>query len=306
MAVAGLPSLELEPPLELHLRSGILLKMSVSGSADQDHSDSGFQKYEFDLTRLCLRRGMVELPGSMLGLFEAGEVVLRDPVGDQTHTLTFTPPRTLASLKVFFERHSLQPNDKLVLLLDDEGGEIHALRRPKKRSTAGRAVQLPPGEATPELIIDGPAQVREVRQRVREEGGAVPPQAPETDASALPRPAPTPSPWSTASYDAPLAPEPRPLRGTPEPVPPTGSLGPPHGASDSEPGGGDAEPVVRIMAFLAQPSTPIIVRVDDVAEVLGLPGTAALDALERIARDPESGLETIRQGIYRMSRQVQS
>ncbi len=290
--------------MELHLRSGILLKMSVSVSADQDHSASGFQKYEFDLTRLCLRRGTVELPGSMLGLFEAGEVVLRDPVGDQTHTLTFTPPRTLASLKAFFEHHSLQPNDKLVLLLDDEGGEIHALRRPKKRSTAGRAVQVQPGEITPELVRDGPAQVREVRHRVREEGGAVPPQAPEVEAEQRRRPAPTP--WSTASYDAPLAPEPRPLRGTPEPVPPTESLGPPHGASDSEPGGGDAEPVVRIMAFLAQPSTPIIIRVDDVAEALGLPGTAALAALERIARDPESGLETIRQGIYRMSRQVQS
>ena len=152
--------------------------MSVSVSADQDHSASGFQKYEFDLTRLCLRRGTVELPGSMLGLFEAGEVVLRDPVGDQTHTLTFTPPRTLASLKAFFEHHSLQPNDKLVLLLDDEGGEIHALRRPKKRSTAGRAVQVQPGEITPELVRDGPAQVREVRQRVREEEGEQSPPKP--------------------------------------------------------------------------------------------------------------------------------
>ena len=151
--------------------------MSVSVSADQDHSALLGSRSMSLISRACACvAARWSFPAACSACSRPVRWCYAIPVGDQTHTLTFTPPRTLASLKAFFEHHSLQPNDKLVLLLDDEGGEIHALRRPKKRSTAGRAVQLPPGEITPELIIDGPAQVREVKHRVKEEGGQSPPK----------------------------------------------------------------------------------------------------------------------------------
>ena len=272
-----------------------LMPKTKNSAQDQASPRSG--KFEFDLTRQCHRSGAVQLPGSMLGLFEGGEVDLRDSVSDKSYVLTFTPPRLLGGLGEFFEQHSLEPNDKIIVVLGGQGGEIKPLKRPvnkaKESDIEGEStIELP--ETTSELIVDGPVQVREVRRRKEPEVSSIPLFAAPEMVHNLRRnevPKEEPAQQFDDSEDS--------FQDIVEPI-----LVPvEHNDLSPEQSLGFTE---QIMSFLLDPATPTIIRVEDVSEQLQLPGDSTLETFERLSQDPDSGLVFIRPGVYRMNRPVPS
>jgi hypothetical protein len=272
--------------------------MPRTKTSGQGHSASRSGKFEFDLTRQCLRSGTVQLPGSMLGLFEAGKVTLRDPDSEKTYSLDFSPPRRLGGLAEFFEQHSLEPNDKIIVVLDGESAEIRSLKRPPKRPQEPEVegTTIPEAsETTSELIVDGPVQVREVRRRKESDATNIPLFLTAETVPVEYRSPAVEGLTPGQQFDEVDDPGQEVIEPVLVPVE-QGDLLPVQAAGATE----------QVMSFLADPSTSTILRVEDVSETLHLPGATALETLERLAQDPDSGLVTIRPGIYRMNRPVRS
>ncbi len=264
--------------------------MENTDHPDRDTSGSG-QRFEIDLTRQCIRSGTVSVPGSMLEIFDPGPVVLRDVAKDRNHTLTFTPPRSLSGLEAFIDTYSLQPNDKLILILGDEGGELHARKRPPKK----RAKLDEP----PIVETDAPIVVS-----VQEEPEAPAPAAPAEEGGWLVR---------EVRRAPPAGPPPSRQQGLASPGEAAGPgsdddallvQGPVELEPSSAPPPSPEEALDRLKAHLASPDTPAIVRLEDVARILRLPEDAAWQALESLSREPESGVSAIRPDIYRINRQA--
>lgn len=297
--------------------------MASSNYPEHDASGSG-QRFEIDLTRQDIRSGTLLLPRSMLAVFEAGPIALDDPARERKHTLTYAPPRNLSGLGTFIDDHGLQPNDKLIFVLDDDGGELLARKRPpKKRPKLEEPPILEtdpiPAPAAPEPAPQAAAEapepsesgwvVREVRRTPhagpppsRQEPPPARPVAeamPERQAPQQPRqqpPAqqqrPTQRPQQPAYGEVVEArvehqhpPEPAPLPRTPPPS--------------------AEEALALVRAHIAAPDTPAIVNLKDVAGALQIADEAAWHALERLTREPDSGVSLIRQDFYRVSRQAQ-
>ena len=271
--------------------------MPKTKKSGQDKAFLRSGRFEFDLTRQCLRSGAVQLPGSMLGLFESGEVVLRDSTNKKTHALNFSPPRLLGGLEEFFAEHSLEPNDKIVLVLSGKGGEIQPLKRPVKklqeREVEGETT-TEIAETTSELIVDGPVQVREVRRRKEPEVTSIPlfvasEELPNAGRNEVTEEAPTQH-FDDIDDSVQDANEPILVPVEHKELSPEQTLG----------------FTEQIVNFLLDPATPTILRVEDVSETLQLPGDSTLETFERLAQDPDSGLVFIRPGVYRMNRPVRS
>lgn len=132
------------------------------------------QRIEVDLTRVCVRRGSVQLPYRLQGAFRQGPVSAVDAAGGEALELRFEPPRELVGLGPFFERHALRANDAIGLILDGEALEIEAVRRerraPATPDRTGAGSSAPPTarssgadrEARPDAP---PAQQREPSSR---------------------------------------------------------------------------------------------------------------------------------------------
>jgi hypothetical protein len=287
--------------------------MASSTHPDRDASGAG-QRFEIDLTRQDIRSGLLLLPGSMLEVFEAGPIALHDPARERDYTLTFTPPRSLTGLEPFIEAHGLQPNDKLIFVLGLDRGELHARKRPpKKRPKFDEPPILetdPPPAAPPAETAPPQVEASESGWVVREVRRGTPAGPPPSRQE--PPPGMRGDPDEVEIVHEPAAP--------PPPRQPAPRQPPAQAAEESEawaerqadvqrqlrtPPPSAAEVLDLVKAHLAAPDTPAIVRLEDVAQVLLISDEAAWHALERLAREPDSGVSLIRRDFYRVSRQAQ-
>lgn len=282
--------------------------MDSSTRPDSDASGSE-QRFEIDLTRYDIRSGSLQLPGSMLEVFEAGSIALRDPARDRDYTLTFTPPRRLIGLEAFIEAHGLQPNDTLIFVLGTGAGELHARKRPPKKK---QKLEEPPVVETDASVPEPIVEVAPEQVEVSESGWVVREVRRSTTASPPPSRQEQPA-FTAAPTEAEVEPEAPQVQARPvQDRPPKRDVA--EGRVERRP---DPQPQVqtppptaaeafeRVKAHLAAPDTPAIVRLEDVAHTLSLPEEAAWHALERLSRDPESGVSLIRRDFYRVSRQAQ-
>ncbi|UCH25629.1 MAG: hypothetical protein JSV66_17140 [Trueperaceae bacterium] len=138
------------------------------------HNEFRGQRYELDLTRLCLNRGAVYLPLSMKTSFEAGPVRLVDAEKGEAYSVTFSPPRELIGLRPLFEAYKLQPNDTLIITVHQDGSEIEVVKRPRRKPPPAPAA----AEATPEsgqkpdgagIVRDRTTSSRDLKGVVKEE-----------------------------------------------------------------------------------------------------------------------------------------
>jgi hypothetical protein len=96
------------------------------------------QRFELDLTSVCVRSGAVQLPYRLQGAFAEGPVAAVDADGGASLDLEFRPPRALMGLRAFFDAHQLRPNDSLGLEFTETGLRLEAIRRERK-APAGAA-----------------------------------------------------------------------------------------------------------------------------------------------------------------------
>ena len=92
------------------------------------------REYKYVLTRVCLRSGVLNLPGSMLGVFpnEGGATITDSETGEEIE-LSFEGPRKVAGLASYMEAHSLDVNDELHIKITDKGEfRLRNLKRPRK------------------------------------------------------------------------------------------------------------------------------------------------------------------------------
>jgi len=110
-------------------------------------------RFEVDLTSVCVRRGAVQLPYRLKDLFPEGPVAAVDADGGASMDLAFRPPRELAGLRAFFEVHALRANDRMALVFTDTGLRLEAIRRERPARVEGerrsRRAASPPGGGSP-------------------------------------------------------------------------------------------------------------------------------------------------------------
>jgi len=106
-------------------------------------------RFEIDLTSVCVRRGAVQLPFRLKDAFSEGSVTAVDADGGSVLELAFHAPRELAGLAPFFEAHALRANDSVGLVFAEQGLQLQAIRRERGSARAGakRAVGASPGAA---------------------------------------------------------------------------------------------------------------------------------------------------------------
>ena len=112
------------------------------------------ERFEVDLTSVCVRRGAVQLPFRLKDAFSEGPVAAVDADGGAALALVFHTPRELAGLRAFFEAHALRANDSVGLVFTVDGLEVQAIRRERSaRSRSGpsadRARPAPPAKGSP-------------------------------------------------------------------------------------------------------------------------------------------------------------
>ncbi len=119
-------------------------------------------RFEVDLTSVCIRRGALQLPYRLKDAFSEGPVAAVDADGHGALELAFRPPRELIGLRPFFEAHALRANDRIALVFESEGLRVHAMRRERTSApasggrgasgpppSAGRDRSAPPGKGSP-------------------------------------------------------------------------------------------------------------------------------------------------------------
>lgn len=90
------------------------------------------KEFEYSITRVCLRRGELSLPPSMIDVFEASGNEILDTVSDELISVSFRAERTLTGLSAFFEQHDLQVNDA-ILIRKAQDGRVSFTPRARKR-----------------------------------------------------------------------------------------------------------------------------------------------------------------------------
>ncbi len=77
-------------------------------------------KFQYPLTRFCLRSGQMTLPQKMLELFpKEGVVKAIDTLNNKEVELDFKPPRTVIGLADFYNGHGLGVNDKVEVKIEE-------------------------------------------------------------------------------------------------------------------------------------------------------------------------------------------
>jgi len=112
----------------------------AAGSREAEHCD-------LDLTSVCVRGGVVQLPSRMLAWFAAGATARAN---GEDLAIVFTPPRALGGLLPFFERNELRANDRVRFTLEDGVVQLTAVRRERKRPAAEQQVRRWASMAEPE------------------------------------------------------------------------------------------------------------------------------------------------------------
>ena len=90
------------------------------------------QRHAVGITRTCLASGTMQLPFALSGAFPQGEVLVHDAEAGEPVVLWSEPPRRLAGLAPFFERHDLHVNDAVVLEIDGDTIRMTASKRPRR------------------------------------------------------------------------------------------------------------------------------------------------------------------------------
>ena len=188
----------------------------------------GPDRHAIGITRTCLASGTVQLPFALAGVLPEGELLVHDAEADEPLVLWSDPPRRLAGLAPFFERHELQVNDSVVLEVRGDELRLATAKRPRRARPAVRpstwhSLHDDPPEPPPQARPDAPAETeREVPADGWPDPGprAARPDAPGPDADAA---ATDPTGYEEARWaqdpaaDAPTAPDPwmRPSDPTP-------------------------------------------------------------------------------------------
>jgi hypothetical protein len=98
----------------------------------------GPDRHAIGITRTCLASGTVQLPFALAGSLPEGELLVHDAEADEPLVLWSEPPRRLAGLAPFFERHELQVNDSVVLEVRGDELRLATAKRPRRARPAVR------------------------------------------------------------------------------------------------------------------------------------------------------------------------
>jgi hypothetical protein len=98
----------------------------------------GPERHAIGITRTCLASGTVQLPFALAGILPEGELLVHDAEADEPLVLWSDPPRRLAGLAPFFERHELQVNDSVVLEIRGDDLRLATAKRPRRARPAVR------------------------------------------------------------------------------------------------------------------------------------------------------------------------
>ena len=149
-----LPSNEPEPKISKNITTSkptLPPTLSVSSSAEQAIDQSSHQiedvlvSFELDITRVCVRNGAVRLPYSAKNLFDQKtDLVVRAAESRSEYVLSFIPPRILDNLEAFFADSNAKANDKLILKLHGNRGEIKLEKRQTTRRGRRDTVESKP------------------------------------------------------------------------------------------------------------------------------------------------------------------
>jgi hypothetical protein len=98
----------------------------------------GPDRHAIGITRTCLASGTLQLPFALAGVLPEGELLVHDTESDEPLVLWSDPPRRLAGLAPFFERHELQVNDSVVLEVRGDELRLATAKRPRRARPAVR------------------------------------------------------------------------------------------------------------------------------------------------------------------------
>ena len=156
----------------------------------------GPDRHAIGITRTCLASGTVQLPFALAGALPEGELLVHDAEADEPLVLWSDPPRRLAGLAPFFERHELQVNDSVVLEVRGDELRLATAKRPRRARPAVRPStwhslhdeRAEPEPASPAAEASGDVG-REAGHEVRADPHGWPPDAPSASDAAATDPA---------------------------------------------------------------------------------------------------------------------
>jgi hypothetical protein len=266
------------------------------------------QRYELDLTRLCLSRGAVYLPLSMKASFEAGPVRLVDAEKGEAYSVTFSPPRELTGLSPLFDAYKLQPNDTLIITVHQDGSEIEVVKRPRRKkppassavevkSEGGQLADRSRVERDRSMPSKAPKRVVKEERRVRLPVGSPPTPVEsftEVTERVTARSTATPSAKVEAS-DVDSAVDSGKIAAAEQLME---AVAPPRDRS-----GGLMQ---AIKTYLRRPGTPAIIKTGDLAEELSTPAAKVGQALEAFSDETDNRLSRVRSDAYMLRTQQHS
>ena len=98
--------------------------------------------FKYTLTRFCLRSGQLTLPHNLLELFPGeGAFEVEDSESGERLQLELVPPRTVAGMRGYFERHKPAVND-VIQIRQRDGGELSFALLTRGRRTPARKGEL--------------------------------------------------------------------------------------------------------------------------------------------------------------------
>lgn len=149
-------------------------------------------RFEVDLTSVCVRRGAVQLPFRLKDAFTEGSVAAVDADGGAALELAFHAPRELAGLGAFFQAHALRANDAVGLVFTPRGLQLQAIRRERGSRRTGSE-----REPTPSSVTDrATPEPRATASPGGAPGASEPASSPTTDVGSTPRSAASKTPPS--------------------------------------------------------------------------------------------------------------
>jgi hypothetical protein len=261
---------------------------------------------EVDLTSLCVRSASLRLPYSAQDLFtKPTTLLLQNPESGKNYELLYTPPRDLSKLEAFFQATDARANDKLILKLFGSEGFIVLHKRQTSRSHKDRDRDAPKAPPRCQLERLEPRQATLSEQKtqftpavtVRHLNAAKPAEAPS---EVLPLKEPNPAPEPTEEKP-PVQPQ---LVHETEPSPPPAPQATKYQLDEpAQPQQVTSAAVLKeLLEYLNQPSIPVILRSEDLAEELRLPLKTVQQALEYLSQQPDAKLRAIKQGVFQIIR----
>lgn len=120
------------------------------------------KEHRYSLTRVCLRRGELSLPRDLIGAFPDGTAVKAvDSRSGTEFPLTAAGDRLLRGLGEFFAEHDLEPNDTLLIRLEEDG---RVKLTPQARERRPRTAAAPSARDIIRSVLDA-APVTEAEAR---------------------------------------------------------------------------------------------------------------------------------------------